>query len=100
MGEKLDQCVTGDIAMALGAHRADGNPNNTTPAAILGANEVAPLSMATAVAAIANDGVSCSPISITSISLRDGTEITPPESKCEQAISPKLPTVSHTRWNP
>lgn len=88
MGEQLDQCVTRDIAMSLGAHRADGQPNESNPAAILGTNTVAPLSMATAVAAIANGGVSCSPIAITSITMRDGTEITPPESTCQEAISP------------
>lgn len=87
MGEQLDQCTTRDIAMSLGAHRADGDPNESNPAAILGTNEIAPLSMATAVAAIANDGVSCTPIAITSITMRDGTEITPPESTCQEAIS-------------
>lgn len=90
MGEKLDQCVTRDIAMALGAHRADGQPNESNVAAILGTNNIAPLAMATSVAAIANGGVSCSPIAITKITLRDGTEIAPPESSCEQAISPEV----------
>lgn len=90
MGEQLDQCVTRDIAMGLGAHRADGAPNESNPASILGTNYIAPLSMATAVAAIANEGVSCSPVAITAITLRDGTEIAPPESNCTEAISPEV----------
>ena len=90
MGEKLDQCVTRDIAMALGAHRADGQENTTFPSDILGTNEVAPLSMATAVAGLANGGVSCSPIAITSITFRDGSEVDPPKSECTQAISPEV----------
>ncbi|KAB1644839.1 transglycosylase domain-containing protein [Gulosibacter chungangensis] len=96
MGEKLDQCVTRDIAMSLGAHRADGQENESNVAAILGTNTISPLAMATSVAAIANGGVSCSPIAITKITLRDGTEIAPPESTCEQAISPEVAAgVSH-----
>lgn len=90
MGEQLDQCVTRDIAMALGAHRADGEPNESYPAAILGTNTISPLAMATSVAAIANDGVSCSPVAITKITMRDGAEMTPPESTCQEAISPEV----------
>lgn len=90
MGEQLDQCVTADIAESLGAHDAQGNPMNTMPSAILGANNIAPLSMATAVAAIANEGVSCSPIAISKITMRDGTEVAPPESNCQEAVSPDV----------
>lgn len=90
MGQKVDQCRTRDIAMGLGAHRADGQVNQSNPAAILGTNEVAPLSMATAIAALANNGTSCSPIAITSISLRDGTAVSPPASECKQVLDPKV----------
>ena len=90
MGEKLDQCVTKDIALSMGVHRADPNAElETFPSDILGsgANTIAPLSMATAVAGFANKGVSCSPIAIKSISLHDGTEIAPPKSDCKQGVS-------------
>lgn len=87
MGEKLDQCRIRDTAMALGAHRADGAMNTAYPSDILGANEIAPLSMATAVAALANGGVSCTPIAIERITLRDGQEIPAPKSTCTQAVS-------------
>lgn len=92
MGEKLDQCVTRDIAMAMGAHRADGTPNSSYPADLIGSgqNHIAPLSMATAIAAFAASGLSCSPIAISSITLRDGTTVDPPKSECHQAISPDV----------
>ncbi|RRJ85788.1 PASTA domain-containing protein [Gulosibacter macacae] len=95
MAEKLDQCVTRDIAMSMGAHRADGQPNSSYPSDVLGTNEIAPLSMATAIAAFANNGVSCSPIAISSITLRDGTDVTPPKSECHQAISPDVAAASN-----
>lgn len=87
MAEQLDQCVTRDIAVGMGAHRADGQESGSYPSDILGTNEIAPMSMATAYAGFANQGESCSPVAIESISLRDGTEIAPPESKCKQVIS-------------
>lgn len=90
MGEKLDQCVTRDLAIAFGAHRADGKMNDSYPAAILGTNEIAPLSMASAFAGIANDGKACTPIAIKSMTLRDGTKVDPPQSECTQVVSPDI----------
>lgn len=90
MAEKLDQCRIRDTAIALGAHRADGELNNSLPGAVLGTNEIAPLSMAVAVAGIANGGVSCSPIAIDSITLRDGTPVEAPKSDCKQALTPEV----------
>lgn len=88
MAEKLDQCTTADIAEALGVHNANGTPLETNSSDIIGSgrNNVAPLSLATAFAAIANNGESCSPIAIKSITMRDGTEVNPPSSNCTQAI--------------
>lgn len=90
MAEKLDQCRIRDTAIALGAHRADGQINNSLPGAVLGTNEIAPLSMAVAVAGIANGGVACSPIAIDSITLRDGTAVEAPKSDCKQALTPEV----------
>ena len=88
MGEQLDQCVTRDIAMGMGAHRADGKVNDSRPSSsILGTNEIAPLSMATAYAGFANQGESCAPRAIKSMTLRDGEEIAPPEPDCNQVIT-------------
>ncbi|KAB1656761.1 PASTA domain-containing protein [Pseudoclavibacter chungangensis] len=89
MAQQLDQCRIRDTAMALGAHRADGQMNESNPAAILGTNQIAPLSMATAVAGLANNGISCSPIAIESITLSDEakTAVDVPPSTCQQAVS-------------
>lgn len=90
MAEKLDQCRIRDTAMALGAHRADGQINQDNPAAVLGTNEVSPLAMAVATAGLANKGKSCSPIAIDSITLHDGTEVPAPKSSCVQAVTPEV----------
>lgn len=90
MAEQLDQCRIRDTAMALGAQRADGEVNESNPAAVLGTNTIAPISMATAIAGLANKGMSCSPIAIDRIEDRNGSLITPPESSCQQAVTPEV----------
>ncbi|MGO2749433.1 MAG: transglycosylase domain-containing protein [Pseudoclavibacter sp.] len=90
MAEQLDQCRIRDTAMAMGAHRADGAVNESNPAAVLGTNTIAPLSMATAVAGFANGGATCSPIAIDSITLRDGSSVEAPKSTCNQAVTPEV----------
>lgn len=90
MAEQLDQCRIRDTAIALGAHRADGNMNDSFPAAVLGTNEIAPMSMAVATAALANGGKRCSPIAIDRVALHDGTEVTPPPADCVQAVTPDV----------
>lgn len=90
MAEKLDQCRIRDTAMAMGAHRADGMPNTQYVSDILGTNELAPMSMAVAISTVANNGVTCTPIAIDSIALRDGTEIPAPASRCIQTLTPEV----------
>ena len=87
MAEELDLCDIGKMAERMGAHRADGNPLQTGPASILGTNEVAPLSMATAYAGIANGGVVCTPVAIDRIVGPDGADLPKPETTCNQAVS-------------
>ncbi|GGA69992.1 carboxypeptidase [Pseudoclavibacter endophyticus] len=96
MAEQLDQCRIRDTAIALGAHRADGGMNVSYPSAVLGINEIAPLSMATAISGLANNGMSCSPIAIDRIELRDGSELTPPASDCRQAVTPDVAAAVNT----
>lgn len=87
MAEKLDLCDISKMAERMGGHRADGKPLVNFPTSILGVNEVAPLTMATAYAGIANGGVVCSPVAIDRIVDPDGNEIKPPQSTCTQAVS-------------
>ncbi|GAA2043813.1 transglycosylase domain-containing protein [Agromyces tropicus] len=90
MAKQLDLCGIAKTAEALGVHRADYDPLSQFPSAVLGTNEVAPLSMATAFAGIAGGGKSCSPIAIDKITKQDGTEMEPPKSECKQAITPEV----------
>ena len=90
MAKKLDLCGIAKMAEAFGVGRADLEPLDQGPSAVLGTNEVAPLSMAIAFAGIANNGLSCSPIVIDRIVGGDGTDMTPPQTECTQAISPEV----------
>jgi membrane peptidoglycan carboxypeptidase len=62
MAEQLDQCEIRTAAESLLVHRADGGILQTNPSAVLGTNEIAPLTMATAFGGIAHGGVVCEPI--------------------------------------
>ncbi|TFC43878.1 PASTA domain-containing protein [Cryobacterium sp. TMT1-21] len=90
MAKKLDLCGIRKTAEAFGVHRANLEPLEQGPSAVLGTNEVAPLSMAVAFAGIANNGVKCSPIVIDKIIGPDGTEMAPPKSECTQAVTPEV----------
>lgn len=91
MASQLDLCDIRDTAMDFGVHRADGNELSYVPSSILGVNEIAPLTMASAFAAIANEGTYCSPVAIDKvIKRRTGEEIAVPESLCSQAVTPDV----------
>ncbi|MGI9822587.1 transglycosylase domain-containing protein [Agromyces sp. Marseille-Q5079] len=99
MAKQLDLCGIKNTATALmSAGRADGGELGTPagtdwtfqPSAVLGTEEVAPLSMATAFAAYAGGGVSCTPIAIDKIEDAEGNPIEAPKSTCTQAITPEV----------
>ena len=91
MASKLDLCAIRDTAVDFGVKRSDGTELLYVPATILGTNEVSPLTMAGAYAAIANDGVYCTPIAIERVIIRtSGEELTVPKSLCSQAVNPEI----------
>ncbi|WP_243695247.1 transglycosylase domain-containing protein [Agromyces protaetiae] len=116
MAQQLKLCGVKETAEAFGVKRADGlelgkrfawnddgtpilNPDGSQavdpkstfqPSAVLGTEEVSPLTMATAFAGIANDGLYCSPTPIDSITKLDGTPVDPPKSTCSQAVTPEI----------
>ncbi|MFB2580398.1 transglycosylase domain-containing protein [Herbiconiux sp. P15] len=101
MAQELDQCAIKDTAESLGVHRADGDPLNTEPSAVLGTNEIAPLTMAASYAAIAASGVYCAPIAIDRIVDPTGGEITPPAADCTQGLDPAVAnTVAYAMLGP
>jgi len=90
MAKKLDLCGIRKTAEAFGVTRADGAPLEQGASAVLGTNEVAPLSMAVAFAGIANKGTTCSPIVIDHITGSDGTALPVPKSNCTQSVDPNV----------
>ena len=91
MASQLDLCDIRDTAMRFGVHRADGTELVSYPASILGINEIAPLTMAAAVAGVANKGVFCTPIAIDRVVVREsGSELQTPKSICTEAVSPEV----------
>lgn len=91
MASQLDLCDIRDTAVAFGVKRSDGNELQYVPSSILGVNELSPLTMAAAGAAIANKGVYCSPIAIDRVVVRSSKkELTPPRSICSAAVTPEV----------
>ena len=90
MAEQMDLCNIRKTAESMGVHRADGTPLQTNPSAILGTNEIAPLTMAAAYATIASGGIYCKPIIVDRFVDRDGTEITGQQPECARAISAEV----------
>lgn len=87
MAEQLDLCDIANVAKSMGAHRADGKPLITSPAAILGVNEIAPLSMAAAAATVAGKGMYCTPIAVDDIVDANGNDLGGQNAHCHQAIT-------------
>lgn len=91
MASQLDLCDIRDTAMRFGVHRADGTELQYIPASVLGVNEIAPLTMAAAMAGIANKGVFCSPIAIDKVIVRNTkAELRVPTTNCSVAVSPEV----------
>ncbi|MFD1720941.1 transglycosylase domain-containing protein [Amnibacterium endophyticum] len=86
MASKLNLCDIRSQAQKLLVHRANLKELQVNPSSILGTNEVAPLTMATAYSGIANKGEVCSPIAIDRIETSDGSKVDLPKADCHQAI--------------
>ena len=89
MAEQLDLCDIEEVAARLGVTRGNGDPIDIDgAAAIIGTNNIAPVALAAAYAAVANNGVYCVPRAIDRVVDADGTELAVPGDRCSQAISP------------
>jgi membrane peptidoglycan carboxypeptidase len=80
-------CPVTQMAEAMGVHRGDGKPLEQFASLTLGANEVAPLTMAAAYATFANRGEYCTPVAITDVTRLDGTKLKVPEGSCRRVMS-------------
>ena len=90
MAHELDLCNIRKKAEAFQVHTATGAPLDTNPSSVLGTNTLAPLTMATAFAGIANNGKTCSPIAIDRIENGQGQNIPVPVSTCTQSVDPSI----------
>lgn len=93
MATQLDLCGIKQRAQDLLVHGADEEANRfmANPSAVLGTNYIAPLTMATAYAGLANNGVACSPIAIDKIVDGNGAEHAVPKSQCSTTpIDPQV----------
>lgn len=90
MATQLDLCGIRNTAAGLGVVRADGDELGTNISSVLGTDEVSPLSMAVAYAAIASNGLSCAPIIVDRFVSRDGEELPGQAPACQQAIDPEV----------
>ena len=90
IGTQLDLCEIRDTAAALGVHRTNGNDLSFMPASILGSNEIAPLTMASAFAAFAQSGTYCAPLAIVEVANAAGEVIGGQDQECSQALDPEV----------
>lgn len=90
MAQKLDLCDIRDDAKALGVHPAKGGDLDTQPAAILGTNTIAPLTMAAAIATIGANGTYCAPTIVDSIVGPDAKKLDGQAKNCTEAIAPNI----------
>ena len=90
MAQKLDVCDIRDTAKSYGVHRADGKELGAEPAAIIGTNEIAPLTMAAAIATIGANGLYCGPTIIDRVLAPDGKDLPGQPRSCSQAIAPNI----------
>ncbi|WP_248965907.1 transglycosylase domain-containing protein [Sphaerisporangium perillae] len=87
--QRVGLCDTVKTAKALGIHRSDGSKLQEYETFTLGINEMDPVTVANAYAAIGARGKYCAPMAISRITDRDGkvTDFTP---KCGQALDPEV----------
>jgi membrane peptidoglycan carboxypeptidase len=102
MATKVGLCDIKTLATKLGVHKAyayDGGEcqgksteelPDCAPSMVLGAMDIAPLTMAAAYAAFAADGMYCKPLLVASITDRDGKALAVPSPSCTQAIDPAV----------
>ncbi|QOR71340.1 penicillin-binding protein [Ruania alkalisoli] len=107
MSNQLNQCDIADTVQRMGFHHATvdlGEPYTgpdydepygdysmaVVPSMALGANEVAPLTMAAAFATFASGGTYCTPIAIESVVNADSEELAVPDAECNQVLEPRI----------
>jgi membrane peptidoglycan carboxypeptidase len=88
MASKLDLCDITNVAKLLGVHNASGQPLSDLPSCVIGGctNTLAPETLAAVYAAVANQGVFCSPVSVEKLVNSEGKNLGAQSANCHQAI--------------
>ncbi|WP_084195127.1 transglycosylase domain-containing protein [Streptosporangium amethystogenes] len=87
--QRVGLCDTVKTAKALGIHRSDGLALQEYETFTLGINEMDPVTVANAYAAIGARGKYCAPMAISRITDRNG-KVTNYQPKCRQALDPEV----------
>jgi membrane peptidoglycan carboxypeptidase len=92
MAAQLDLCDIRKVAESLGVHNATGAPLSDDPSCVIGgcSNTIAPLTLAAAYAAVADNGVYCSPIAVDRMVGPGGQRLPGENAQCHQAIAPTV----------
>ncbi|WP_144713907.1 transglycosylase domain-containing protein [Curtobacterium pusillum] len=91
MAAKLDLCDIKQTAEDLGVHSGDDKTElNSYPSSVLGTNNIAPLTMATAYAGVANNGTFCEPIAIDNVTNAEGKSLGGQPKTCKQVLEPAV----------
>jgi membrane peptidoglycan carboxypeptidase len=88
MASKLDICDINNVAKSLGVHNANGKPLGTSPSCVIGGCDdyLAPETLAAAYAAVADQGMYCSPIAVEKLVDANGKNLGAQSADCHQAI--------------
>nr|WP_285707696.1 transglycosylase domain-containing protein [Microtetraspora sp. NBRC 16547] len=87
--QRVGLCDTVQTAKSLGIKRSDGLPLQEFETFTLGINEMDPVTVATAYAAIGARGKYCAPMAITQITDRNG-KVTDYQPQCREALDPEV----------
>ena len=90
MAQQLDLCAIHTLAADMGVERADGKPLSHLLSTIIGTNEITPLSLATAYATVAAQGLSCKPIIIDRATGPGGVDLGGQAKDCRQVLTPDV----------
>ncbi|KAB8188753.1 penicillin-binding protein [Nonomuraea phyllanthi] len=86
--QRVGLCETVETAKSLGIARADGGPLQEYETFTLGINEMDPVTVASAYAAVAARGTYCAPMAIAKVS--EAGKATSYEPSCREALDPEV----------
>ncbi|MFF4625249.1 transglycosylase domain-containing protein [Nonomuraea jabiensis] len=88
--QRVGLCETVRTAKSLGIRRADGGPLQEYETFTLGINEMDPVTVATAYAAVAARGTYCAPMVITKVTEASTGTATSYDPSCRKALDPEV----------